>query len=86
MAAEGDTAVSIRPHHIKLSTLALSDDTNWAAGTVTRQTYLGAERAYQVALASGDIVQVIAEPEPAYAKGQALWLHMPREHCRALAR
>ena len=90
MAAAGETAVSIRPHQIKLAATAAATaaggETNWAAGTVTRHTFLGSHRAYHVALSSGDTVQVVAEPEPAYVKGQAVWLQFPQQHCRALAR
>ena len=86
MAASGETAVSIRPHHIKLATLAEKGATNWASGVVSRHTFLGSHRSYIVELPSGVAVQVVAEPEPAYVKGQPVWLQLPPQHCRALAR
>ena len=94
MAQHSGTAVSIRPHQIGISAgrsgaspdAAPSDATNAAAGTVTRHTFLGSHRSYLVEMAAGDTVQVIAEPERAYAKGQGVWLQFPQQHCRALAR
>jgi iron(III) transport system ATP-binding protein len=39
-----------------------------------------------VALQDGTELRVTAPPEPAIAPGTALWLHLPAEHCRALAK
>ena len=84
--ADGDTAVSVRPHHIKISASAPPEPTNVGQGTITRQTFLGSHRAYQVLLTSGEALHVVAEPEPVFERGQTVWMHLPSQHCRALAR
>jgi iron(III) transport system ATP-binding protein len=83
-AAQGDTAVSIRQHNIRISPERASDGVNWVSGTVARQVYLGAHRDYLVTLPSGDAVRSLAPPDLAIPQGQSVWLHFPPEHCRAL--
>jgi iron(III) transport system ATP-binding protein len=83
-AASGETAVSIRQHEVRLLTEEPPDPFNRAAGTVTRQTYLGAHRDYVVTLAGGAQVRTIAPSHLAIEPGRAVWLHFPPEHCRAL--
>jgi iron(III) transport system ATP-binding protein len=51
---------------------------------VARQTFLGAARDYLVELASGDQLRVTAPPELDIPAGSPVWVHLPREHCRAL--
>ncbi|MEO7010591.1 MAG: ABC transporter ATP-binding protein [Caldimonas sp.] len=85
-AAQGDTAVSIRHHDIRLTATAPeAAPTNWISGTVTRQVYLGPHRDYLVTLASGETVRTIAPVDVAIDAGRTVWLHFPPEHCRALA-
>ena len=86
-AAEGDTAVSVRHHDVRLAVQPpASGQTNWIAGTVARQVYLGSHRDYLVALADGETVRAVAPVDVAVQTGAAVWLHFPPEHCRALAR
>jgi iron(III) transport system ATP-binding protein len=86
VAKGGSTAVSIRHHDIDLTvTPPASRDTNVAAGTVTRQIYLGSHRDYLVSLGNGDIVRAIAPVNVAVPVGQEVWLRFPPERCRALA-
>ena len=84
-AREGETAVSIRHHDIRLATQAPGDPLNWAGGTVARQVYLGSHRDYLVTLANGEAIRTIAPADIAVEKGQPVWLHFPPEQCRALA-
>jgi iron(III) transport system ATP-binding protein len=84
-ASQGETAVSIRHHDIRLATREPSEAINWAGGTVARQVYLGSHRDYLVTLANGEAVRTVAPAELAIDKGQPVWLHFPPEQCRALA-
>ena len=85
-ARSGDTAVSVRHHDIRLAAAEPSpQDTNWAAGTVARQVYLGSHRDYLVTLGNGDAIRTVAPADLAIPQGQPVWLQLPREHCRALA-
>jgi iron(III) transport system ATP-binding protein len=84
---EGETAVSIRHHDIRLASAETgAAQANWISGTVARQVYLGPHRDYLVALAGGETVRAVAPVEVAIREGQTVWLHFPPEHCRALAR
>jgi iron(III) transport system ATP-binding protein len=83
--SQGDTAVSIRHHDIRLVTKEPSEAVNWAGGTVARQVYLGSHRDYLVTLANGEAVRTVAPADLAIDKGQPVWLHFPPEQCRALA-
>ena len=86
-ATQGDTAVSIRHHDIRLSTEGPPDSQpNWARGTVTRQIYLGSHRDYQVSTAAGETVHAVSPASVAIAAGDTVWVHFPPPHCRALAR
>jgi iron(III) transport system ATP-binding protein len=82
---QGETAVSIRHHDIRLATEAPREAVNWAGGTVARQVYLGSHRDYLVTLANGDAIRTVAPADIAIDKGQPVWLHFPPEQCRALA-
>ena len=55
------------------------------AGRVLRQAYLGAHRDYLIGLADGQQVRVVAPLQVSVPVGQAVQLHFPPEHCRALA-
>ncbi|MES3004307.1 MAG: ABC transporter ATP-binding protein [Pseudomonadota bacterium] len=86
-AQDGDTAVSVRHHDVRLSSSAPgAGQANSIGGTVTRQVYLGSHRDYLIALANGDTVRAVAPVDVAFQSGDAVWLHFPPEHCRALAR
>jgi len=85
-APQGETAVSIRHHDIRLT--AVQPDAaqaNWIGGTVARQVYLGPHRDYLVTLASGETVRAVTPVDVAIPQGQTVWLHFPPERCRALA-
>jgi iron(III) transport system ATP-binding protein len=82
---DGETAVSIRHHDIRLATEQPREAVNWAGGTVARQVYLGSHRDYLVTLANGEAIRTIAPADIAIEKGQPVWLHFPPEQCRALA-
>ncbi|RUM96993.1 ABC transporter ATP-binding protein [Pseudaminobacter arsenicus] len=85
-AAQGQTAVSIRHHDIRLSEKKpTSVDMNWATGTVSRQIYLGSHRDYLVSLTGGETVRTIAPVDVAIPVGQQVWLNFPPDSCRALA-
>ncbi|MDB5874483.1 MAG: afuC [Ramlibacter sp.] len=86
-ADQGDTAVSVRHHDIRLASSApASDDGNWTSGTVARQVYLGSHRDYLVTLADGETVRTVTPVDIAIEQGRPVWLHFPPERCRALAR
>ena len=78
--------MSVRHHDIRLATREPGEAANWAGGTVARQVYLGSHRDYLVELPTGDQVRTITRPDLAIERGDSVWLHFPREHCRALAR
>jgi len=81
-----DAIVSVRHHTIELDPCPRDEALNWARGTVLRQVYLGSHRDYLVELPTGDQVRTITRPDIAIDRGEPVWLHFPREHCRALAR
>src|SRR6185369_11608456 len=86
-AREGETAVSIRHHDIRLASAEPgAGQANWISGTVARQVYLGPHRDYLVALAGGQAVRAVAPVDVSVREGQPVWLHFPPQHCRSLAR
>jgi iron(III) transport system ATP-binding protein len=82
----GQTAVSVRHHDIRLAAEKPADDaTNWAAGTVMRQVYLGSHRDYLLSLSGGETIRAIVPVDVAIPQGRQVWLHCPPDRCRALA-
>jgi iron(III) transport system ATP-binding protein len=81
-------AVSIRPSDIAIapSLTTNGEQTNVLEGKVLRAYYLGATRDYQVEVAEGLNIRVVAPPEVAIRPGEAVSLRLPREKCRVLAR
>jgi len=75
--------VSIRQHEIAMSSTA-SGGPNVLHGVVARQVFLGAARDYTVVLDDKTELRVTAPPTQDMAPGQAVWLHLPAERCRAL--
>ena len=86
-AEQGDTAVSMRHHDIRLTAIAPeAARANWIGGTVARQVYLGSHRDYLVALPGGETIRTVTPVNVSIEQGRPVWLHFPPEHCRALAR
>jgi len=84
-AAEGETAVSVRHHDVRLSAEEPAVSTNAVQGTVARQIYLGSHRDYLVALPDGETVRAVAPSTVSIPAGASVWLHLAPENCRALA-
>jgi iron(III) transport system ATP-binding protein len=85
--AAGDTAaVAIRQHDIALSAQAPQNLPNVIPGRVLRQVFLGATRDYLVEAADGSQLRVVTTPGNLVAEGAEVWLSLPPERCRALAR
>jgi iron(III) transport system ATP-binding protein len=85
--AAGDSAtVAIRQHDIALSTQAPQEMQNAVTARVVRQVFLGATRDYLVETKDGTQLRVVTAPENLVAEGSEVWLALPAEHCRALAR
>jgi len=85
--AAGDTAaVAVRQHDIALSARAPQNLHNVIPARVTRQVFLGATRDYLVEAADGTQLRVVTAPDNLVAEGTEVWLSLPPERCRALAR
>jgi len=85
--AAGDTAaVAIRQHDIALSASAPQTLENVITARVTRQVFLGATRDYLVEAADGSQLRVVTTPDNLVAEGAEVWLSLPPQRCRALAR
>lgn len=85
-ATGAETAVSVRHHDVRLARQRPpGEDTNWAAGQVVRQVYLGSHRDYLLSTSGGDTVRAIAPVDVAIPAGEQVWLHCPPDTCRALA-
>src|SRR5207302_4504329 len=86
LTAGQNAAVAIRQHDVQLSTQVPASTENAIKATVTRQVYLGASRDYVVETADGTALRVITPTEPAVGKGSEVWVTLPPDRCRALAR
>ncbi|MGA2568742.1 MAG: ABC transporter ATP-binding protein [Pseudolabrys sp.] len=84
LKAGADTAVSIRPHDIRISATQPQPAENIVPGTVTRQVFLGGSRDYMVGLKDGAQLRVVTAAEESIPEGSAVWLVLPPEKCRAL--
>ncbi len=83
----GETAVSIRQHDIRLLSAEPREPTeNLVPATIARQVFLGGTRDYLVEVAGGVQLRVSAPAEQSIAPGSAVWLHLPPDRCRVLAR
>jgi iron(III) transport system ATP-binding protein len=86
LVAGRPVAVSVRQHEIGIALESPpSGMENHLHGTVTRQVFLGSTRDYTVMLDDKTELRVTAPPGRNIAAGQAVWLHLPAEQCRALA-
>jgi iron(III) transport system ATP-binding protein len=86
LTAGQSAAVAIRQHDIQLSTQAPQASQNVVKATVTRQVFLGASRDTMVETSDGAILRIVTPTENAVARGTEVWLTLPPERCRALAR
>ena len=77
--------VPVRHHDVRLGATRPEGETNSVQGTVARQIYLGSHRDYLVTLPDGETVRAVAPSTVSIPPGEAVWLHLPPEHCRALA-
>jgi iron(III) transport system ATP-binding protein len=84
LKAGADTAVSVRPHDIRISATQPQSAENVVPGSVTRQVFLGGSRDYMVGLKDGAQLRVITAAEESIPEGSAVWLVLPPEKCRAL--
>jgi iron(III) transport system ATP-binding protein len=81
-----DTPVSIRPHQIELLAKEPTDKANVIAAKVVRQVFLGSSRDYMVEVEDGTQLRLITAASESVAPGSGVWLRLPPENCRALAR
>jgi iron(III) transport system ATP-binding protein len=81
----GQTAVSIRQHHIALSQERPQQQENVLPATVTRQVFLGGSRDYMIETAGGAQLRVVTRAEQSIPSGAGVWLYLPPEYCRALS-
>ena len=79
----GETAVSIRPHDIKLSATAGQGE-NIVPASVVRQVFLGGSRDYMVEVKDGTQLRVVTAANETIAQGSAVWLTLPPDRVRAL--
>ncbi|GEP53210.1 ABC transporter ATP-binding protein [Reyranella soli] len=78
-------ALSVRQHEITIANEKPQSADNHLPAVVTRQVFLGSVRDFTVALDDKTELRVTAPPGRNIAPGQAVWLHLPAEQCRALA-
>jgi iron(III) transport system ATP-binding protein len=81
-----DTPVSIRQHQIELLAKEPADKANVVPAKVLRQVFLGSSRDYMVEAADGTQLRLITSAGESVAPGAEVWLRLPPEKCRALAR
>jgi iron(III) transport system ATP-binding protein len=86
LTAGREAAVAIRQHEITVSPARPADGDNVVAATVARQVFLGDSRDYVVELAGGTQLRVTTPPDESIPQGSPVWLHLPPDRCRALAR
>jgi iron(III) transport system ATP-binding protein len=80
-----DVPLSIRPHDIALSVTPPRQDENVVPARVRRHVYLGASRDYMVEARDGTQLRVVTSAGESVPEGSEVFLHLPRERCRALA-
>jgi iron(III) transport system ATP-binding protein len=86
LTAGQNAAVAIRQHDIQLSTTMPATPDNSVKATVTRQVFLGASRDYMVETSDGTTLRVITPTATPVPPGSEVWLTLPPQRCRALAR
>src|SRR6202521_2133613 len=78
-------AVSIRQHDIVLSAGRPQAGENVIPAKVLRHVFLGGSRDYMVEVAGGTQLRVITPAAQSVPSGEAVFLHLPPDKCRALA-
>ena len=87
LAPNGEARISIRQHEVHLLSEAPPPGTlNIVPATVRRHVFLGATRDYLAELADGAEIRIAAPPGLSIAPGSPVWLHLPPDRCKALAR
>jgi iron(III) transport system ATP-binding protein len=83
--SNGEAAISIRQHAIRLTANEPAEKDNVIPATVIRQVFLGASRDYLVEVANGTQLRVVTPAGDAVSAGSTVWLHLPYESCRMLS-
>lgn len=81
-----DTPVSIRQHQIELMAKEPADKANVIPAKVVRQVFLGSSRDYMVEIADGTQLRLVTSAAENIDPGSGVWLRLPADKCRALAR
>jgi iron(III) transport system ATP-binding protein len=81
---DGETAVSIRQHDIRLCAAPPAEAENVIPGNVVRHVFLGGARDYMVEIGDGTQLRVVTPATESIPQGAGVWLYLPPEHCRAL--
>jgi iron(III) transport system ATP-binding protein len=88
-AAEGalhhgaTVSVAVRPENVRLTDASSNQTENVVAGTVETIVYLGNILDCTVAV-NGERIRIQLHPAAAVARGEAVRLHLPAEHCLAM--
>jgi iron(III) transport system ATP-binding protein len=85
LVAGSDGAISIRQHHIVLTTAEHGGQENIVPATVVRNVFLGGNRDYMVEAADGTQLRVITPAAENIAPGSRVQVRMPADRCRILA-
>ena len=85
LKAGSQGAVSIRQHDIALSASRPQASENVIPAKVLRHVFLGGSRDYMVEVADGTQLRVITPAAQSVPAGEAVFLHLPPDKCRALA-
>ena len=85
LVAGSDGAMSIRQHHIILTTAEQSGQENVVPAIVVRNVFLGSNRDYMVEAADGTQLRVITPAAENIAPGSLVQVCMPADRCRILA-
>ncbi|MEQ1614131.1 MAG: ABC transporter ATP-binding protein [Hyphomicrobiaceae bacterium] len=87
MVTARPAVISIRPHNVLLQTTPpVAGAGNILPATIMRHIFLGSFRDYIARLADGTELRVTAPPSQSIPEGTSIQVHLPREHCLALAR
>jgi iron(III) transport system ATP-binding protein len=84
LKAGRQSAVSIRQHDIALSAGRPQPTENVIPAKVLRHVFLGGSRDYMVEVADGTQLRVVTPASHSVPQGEAVFLHLPPDKCRAL--